>query len=218
MMFLVVVNSGMACNIREHQPENKLRLPSTAVNIAGKDDIAEDWLEITERDGCILSMPYAGTNNFTRKKIYPCARCLLHPEVGQALISANRKANDIGLKIVIYDAYRPLPYQQKMYDVVQDKRYVADPQKGSMHNRGCAVDVGLADSLNQPLDMGTGFDDFSERAAYAAKGLTEIQRKNRSLLRTIMTSSGFRPYEAEWWHFNYKKSDYPLSDYIWPCK
>ncbi|WP_205529482.1 M15 family metallopeptidase [Taibaiella koreensis] len=180
--------------------------------------LPEEWIAIdAAAEGFVLDMPYADTANFTHRKIYDCARCLLRPEAAMALRAAGKQARAAGFRIVIFDAYRPLPYQQKMYDVVPDKRYVADPAKGSMHNRGLAVDVGLADSSGKLLDMGGHFDDFSERAAYHYAALGKLQHSNRAMLRALMTGAGFEPYEGEWWHFNYRKKDYPLSVYLWPC-
>lgn len=219
MMFLAVGNFALGCKGQDKKEiENKIEVRAvTNTTIAKHLVIPSDWVEIRPEDSFLIAMPYADTGNFTHKKIYDCARCLLRPEVSNALILAGHNAATRGFKIVIYDCYRPMPYQEKMYHVVPDKRYVADPKKGSMHNRGCAVDVGLADTLNNLLDMGTDFDDFSEKAAYSSPGLSSKQQGNRTLLRAIMTSAGFKPYEQEWWHFNYKKNDYPLSDYIWPC-
>jgi len=178
----------------------------------------EEWVEIdAAAEGFVLRMAYADTANFTHRKIYDCAHCLLRPEAASALSAAGKQAKAAGFRIVIFDAYRPLPYQQKMYEVVPDKRFVADPVKGSMHNRGLAVDVGLADSAGVLLDMGGHFDDFSPRATYHFAALSMRQHSNRVLLRAFMQKAGFTPYDAEWWHFNYRKKDYPLSSYLWPC-
>lgn len=215
-MFLAAVSVNTACS-RQGKPAAR-KEPRQADTVAAPGlELPSGWLDIGADEDFLVMMPYADTRNFTGKKIYDCPRCLLRNEVAGALIAANCVALAEGYKIVLYDCYRPRPYQQKMYDVVSDKRYVADPAKGSMHNRGCAVDVGLADSKNNLLDMGTGFDDFSKKADYFFIGLTAGQKKNRTLLRTLMTAAGFEPYDREWWHFTYKKKDYPLSDYIWPC-
>lgn len=162
-------------------------------------------------------MAYADTANFMHAKIYPCARCFLRPEAAQALEKAAVIAKSKGYTLVIYDCYRPYPFQQKMYDIVNNPKYVAPPGKGSNHNRGAAVDVSLADENGQLLDMGGDFDDFSQISHYAAKSITVKARKNRRLLRHIMEKSGFTAYNNEWWHFDYKKQRYDTSSFIWEC-
>lgn len=174
-------------------------------------EIKFDSLHIQNR------MAYADTANFMHAKIYPCARCFLRPEVAEALEQAVEIAKGKGYILVIYDCYRPYPFQQKMYDIVNNPKYVAPPGKGSNHNRGAAVDISLADKNGQLLDMGGDFDDFSQISHYAAKGLTRRARKNRRLLRHIMEKSGFTAYNNEWWHFDYKKQRYDTSSFIWGC-
>jgi zinc D-Ala-D-Ala dipeptidase len=107
--------------------------------------------------------------------------------------------------------------QKKMFDLVLNKKYVADPIKGSKHNRGVAVDVSLANSKNQALDMGTEFDDFTEEAHYANAAFESDTRENRIILRKLMIAAGFVPYDNEWWHFNYKNTNYPFSNFEWQC-
>lgn len=176
------------------------------------------WVEVDfEASGMIDRMAYADTANFMHAKIYPCARCYLRPEVGYALIKAGRYAESKNLKLVIYDCYRPYGYQQKMYDIVNDPRYVAPPGKGSNHNRGAAVDLTLADKDGKILDMGNKFDDFSQLSHYASPHISAAAQRNRKLLRKIMVRAGFVPYNNEWWHFDYKKKTYETSNFEWEC-
>ena len=183
------------------------------------DSLPKGWSEIKfDSLGIINKMAYADTANFMHTKIYPCARCMLRPEVADALIKANEIANKKELKLVIFDCYRPYALQAKMYDAVPDSRYVAKPGTGSKHNRGAAVDLSLAKYDGEQLDMGGGFDDFSEVSKYGYKGLEKEQAENRKLLRDIMKQAGFEPYENEWWHFNYNKKLYDLSVYVWDCE
>lgn len=166
----------------------------------------------------INQMVYATDQNFTHQIIYPCAACYLRNEVAYSLIKVQALAMKQKLRLIVFDCYRPLKYQQKMFDLVQDPNYVANPQKGSKHNRGTAVDVGLADMDGHALDMGTEFDDFTDKSHYQAEGLTTEQIKNRKILRDLMLAAQFEPYEKEWWHFNHANSIFPLSNFQWECQ
>lgn len=184
-------------------------------------DVIKDstgWAEIKmDTLGMINKMAYADTANFMKQKIYPCARCFLRPEAAAALEKANKFAKARNLKLVIFDCYRPYGFQQKMYEIVNNPKYVAPPGKGSNHNRGAAVDVSLADSEGSLLDMGNAFDDFSELSHFISPNITEKAQANRKLLRDIMEEAGFMAYDNEWWHFDYKKKQYETSDFRWEC-
>ncbi len=173
---------------------------------------------ILDNEYFLNEMKYATKDNFLKAKIYPCAKCYLRQQVSESLINASKIAKQKGYKLIVFDCYRPLSLQKKMFEIVSNKKYVADPKKGSKHNRGAAVDVGLANEDNTPLDMGTEFDDFSEKAHYSNSEISSIAKNNRLILRNIMTQAGFEPYENEWWHFNFKNVDFPLSDFEWSCQ
>ncbi|MCR5862996.1 M15 family metallopeptidase [Flavobacterium sp. J372] len=176
------------------------------------------WAEVNfESSGIINKMAYATAENFMKQQIYPCARCFLRPEVAAALDRANEAAKDKGLRLVIYDCYRPYSYQKVMYDIVNDPRYVAPPGKGSYHNRGAAVDIALANENGELLDMGGAFDDFSDISHYDNEKVSETGRKNRKLLRKIMVKAGFTPLSSEWWHFDYRSKRFPVSGFKWDC-
>ncbi|WP_116789048.1 M15 family metallopeptidase [Flavobacterium psychrotrophum] len=182
------------------------------------DSLSTEWSEVKfEADGVINKMAYADTANFMHQKVYPCARCLLRPEVAVALDKANALAAEKELRLVIFDCYRPYPIQYKMYEIVNNPKYVAKPGKGSNHNRGRAIDISLADADGNLLDMGGAFDDFSEVSHPDYKDISRKARKNRRLLAKIMTKAGFSIYPYEWWHFDYKQKTYETSDYIWDC-
>lgn len=183
-----------------------------------QDTVNADWAEVDfEASGIINRMAYADTANFMNAKIYPCARCFLRPEVAGALMEANKRANDKHLRLEIYDCYRPYGYQRKMYQIVNNPRYVAPPGKGSNHNRGAAVDLTLADADGNVLDMGNPFDDFSELSQYDNNSISKEAKRNRKLLRSIMVKSGFVPYNNEWWHFDYKQKRYATAGFQWDC-
>lgn len=186
-----------------------------AVSIA--DSLSADWSEIRFDTDVINRMAYADTANFMHQKVYPCARCLLRPEVAKALDKAHEIAVEKGVRLVIFDCYRPYPIQYKMYEIVNNPKYVAKPGKGSNHNRGQAIDISLADMDGNLLDMGGGFDDFSEVSHPGYKGISKQAKANRKLLAKIMTRAGFSIYPYEWWHFDYKQQRYETSEYIWEC-
>lgn len=175
------------------------------------------WKEITTKDGFILDIRYATANNFTKSKIYPCARFFLRKEPAAALLRANKEFRSIGYQLVLYDGYRPGPAQQRLWDKVPDPTYVADPKKGSMHNRGAAIDVSLADLNGKYLDMGTEYDFFGHEAHTDHTDLPSQVLKNRSLLKNILLKHGFTGIRTEWWHFSYRAKSYPLDSWEWKC-
>lgn len=147
---------------------------------------------------------YATKNNFTHRVLYPSAKVYLRKVVAEHLKMVNDYVKQkYNLRLKVFDGYRPLSVQKKMWKIVPDSRYVANPKNGSRHNRGAAVDLTLIDSTGKELDMGTGFDNFTEKAHYNYSGLTEEQKKNRKILRDAMIKFGFEPLETEWWHFDY---------------
>ena len=105
-------------------------------------------------------LKYATSDNFLKTKVYDCAECYLRLKTVKKLIAINTILKKQGLKIKLFDCYRPLDVQKKMWKLVPNTNYVADPKKGSVHNRGCAVDLTLVSLKGVPLDMGTEFDFF----------------------------------------------------------
>lgn len=162
----------------------------------------------------VLDIRYATENNFVGKVLYKSSRAFLRKEAADSL----KKINDYlkknyNLRLKIYDAYRPLSAQWIMWELISNPDYVADPRKGSRHNRGAAVDVTLIDSLGNELDMGTKFDDFSEKASRKFKNFDEKILRNRQILEEAMNKFGFIGLESEWWHYDfYKWKEYGLLD------
>jgi D-alanyl-D-alanine dipeptidase len=152
----------------------------------------------------VTDVRYATTNNFTGKILYPTDKIYIRKVVGEALakIQADLVTN-YNYRLKVFDAYRPLSVQKKMWEILPDDNYVANPAKGSRHNRGAAVDVTIIDSLGNELDMGTEFDNFTEKAHFAYKNLPEKAIFNRTLLRNKMMEYGFNPITTEWWHFDF---------------
>jgi D-alanyl-D-alanine dipeptidase len=164
-------------------------------------------------------MKYATDDNFLKAKVYDCAECFLRLKTINSLIEANKKFIEKGYKIKIFDCYRPLDIQKKMWKIVSNPQYVANPAKGSIHNRGGAVDITLVDSTGKELNMGTSFDFFGIEASHSYPKISVAIKENRELLKTIMISSGFNSFDSEWWHYNLKSG---LTDKIsnakWDCK
>lgn len=154
-----------------------------------------------------LDIRYATENNFVGKKVYPEARAFLQKPAAKALVKVHQKLKKQGLGLVIFDGYRPWSITKLFWEVTsEDKRkFVANPAKGSKHNRGCAVDLSVFDlKTGQLIDMPSGYDEFTERASPDYAGGTEKERANRDMLRRLMEEVGFTVNPNEWWHFDFK--------------
>lgn len=163
----------------------------------------------------VMDVKYATTNNFVGKVLYPTDKVYMRKIVAEKLSEANRYLREnYNLAIKIFDGYRPLSVQKLMWEILPDPRYVADPSKGSRHNRGAAVDITLIDENGNEIEMGTPYDDFTEKAHYDYEELSDDVKANRKLLRDVMIKFGFEPLETEWWHFDFKGwENFPILDY-----
>ncbi len=164
----------------------------------------------------IIDIRYATTNNFMKMKVYPCDKCLLRKTAAISLKKAHDLFKKEGYKIKIYDGYRPLSVQWELWNRTTNKNYVANPKKGSNHNRGCAVDMTLTDMNGKELDMGTPYDFFGPAAHHTYTNLPAKVLKNRLKLKNIMESVGFKSISNEWWHYDYKIK-YSVLDQPLPC-
>ena len=174
-------------------------------------------VELTSLDKSIkLDIRYATADNFVGRPVYPEARAFLQKPAAEAVVKVHRKLKDRGLGIVIFDGYRPWSITKLFWEVVREdqRKFVADPAKGSKHNRGCAVDLSVFDLKTGALiDMPSGYDEFTERASPNYTGGTDQQRTNRDMLRKLMEDVGFTVNPNEWWHFDYKNwQDYAIYD------
>lgn len=174
-------------------------------------------VELITLDNTIkLDIRYATDNNFVGRAVYPEARAFLQKPAAKAVARVHKKLRKQGLGLVIFDGYRPWTITKLFWDVVpEDKRkFVADPAKGSKHNRGCAVDLSIFDlKTGQPIEMPSGYDEFTERASPDYAGGTIQQRANREMLRKLMEDEGFNVNPNEWWHFDYKNwQNYAIYD------
>lgn len=161
---------------------------------------------------------YATENNFLKAQVYECAECYLRAKTAKALIAANNEFLKQGVKIKFFDCYRPNSVQYKMWEIVSNPQYVANPVKGSVHNRGGAVDITLVTKSGELLDMGTDFDFFGWKAYHDNMGLPKIVLKNRKLLKETMEQNGFKSIRSEWWHYNLKGAyQYKVANFNWEC-
>ena len=156
-----------------------------------------------EMPEAIVDLKYACTDNFMHKKLYPpVTTTYLRLAASDALFSVLAELRSKHMTIKIWDAYRPYAVTEEMWERVKDDRYAADPKSGSGHNRGIAVDLTIVDlNTNKELDMGTGFDNFSDSAHQDFKNLPGNVLQNRTLLRSLMEKHGFKALETEWWHY-----------------
>ena len=169
---------------------------------------APDLVELARLDPSIhLDIRYATSNNFTGRKLYAEARAFLQRPAAEALVRANRALKPHGYGLLIFDGYRPWSVTKLFWEVTPpDKhKFVADPQKGSRHNRGCAVDVALYRlRTGKEVPMPSAFDEMSDSAAADYNRGTKEQRRTRALLRQALEKQGFRVNPDEWWHFDYQ--------------
>ena len=161
-----------------------------------------------------IELRYANKNNITGKKIFLEKKCLLIKEAADKLFLASKIAKDFNCKLKIFDAYRPKYVQETLWDFSPNTDFLTDPAKGSPHTRGIAVDLTLIKNMKE-LEMGTDFDDFTEKAFHLSKNVPLRIRKNRALLLSIMTLAGFDFYHKEWWHYQlFQPKKYPLINKI----
>ena len=164
-----------------------------------------------------MDLRYATRNNFAHRVLYDRARCALRRAPAERLRAVAADLAQDGFGLVVYDCYRPLSVQRTLWSLVHDERYVADPRKGSRHNRGAAIDVSLTDREGHALDLGSAYDEFGPRAHRDFSGLTPAQRDRRARLDRAMEAHGFVGLPTEWWHFDaiewelYPVDDLPLS-------
>ena len=177
-------------------------------------------VEITpESHDVRIDLKYATADNFLKEKVYPCDECFLRVKTVKALLEANKTFLDKGFKIKLYDCYRPKAIQKKMWKIVPDANFVANPKKGSIHNRGGAVDISLVDLNEIELDMGTKFDFFGKEASHNYQQFSDTILTNRKFLKEIMLQHNFKSFDSEWWHYNLNGSNKDkVSNQKWDCQ
>jgi D-alanyl-D-alanine dipeptidase len=208
LVFLFLLNL-LNCN---SQTTTNASAPIVTVNdttFVNLKDFSQDFM---------YDMKYATNDNFLKSKVYDCAECYLRYKTVKALILANQRFMKKGFKIKLFDCYRPLDIQKRMWAIVSDPQYVANPSKGSIHNRGGAVDITLVDFEGKELDMGTSFDFFGKEASHDYRDFSKEILNNRNLLRKIMVKEHFNSFDSEWWHYNLKAGlNDRVSNFKWKC-
>ncbi len=163
-----------------------------------------------------LDIRYASTNNFMRSKFYKNERAFFNISAADRLIEAKNELKELGYGIIIYDAYRPWFVTKMFWEGTPEnlKHFVANPENGSSHNKGCAIDIGLYDiETGESIVMISGYDEFTERAYTNYMGGSKKQRDIRDMLIQVMERNDFTVYEYEWWHFNYNGCDSGIMNY-----
>jgi D-alanyl-D-alanine dipeptidase len=176
-----------------------------------------DLVELVKLDPTIkLDIRYATKNNFLGKPVYKQARAFLQRPAAEALVRINQSLRKQGYGLIIHDGYRPWYVTKIFWDVTpEDKKiFVADPAKGSRHNRGCAVDLSLFDlKTGKEVTMPSEYDEMTERSHIDYACATAETKRLRDLLRAAMEADGFAVYEPEWWHYDYKDwKEYPIGN------
>jgi zinc D-Ala-D-Ala dipeptidase len=176
-----------------------------------------DLVELTKVDPSIhLDIRYATTNNFTGRSVYRQARAFLQRPAAEALARVHQGLKQKGYGLLVFDGYRPWVVTQFFWDTAskneREIEFVANPKRGSKHNRGCAVDLSLFElASGAEVQMPSTYDEFSERAYPRYAGGSAESRAMRDLLRAAMEAEGFEVYRSEWWHFDYKDwPEYPI--------
>lgn len=199
-------------------PQAVARAVATPPAIDSLDYDTTQWLELIALDSSIrLDIRYATPNNFVGQVMYACPRCFLRPAAARAVVAAHQELQQERLGLKMFDCYRPRDVQWKLWEIFPKPGYVADPRKGSIHNRGGAVDLTIVDSTGQELPMGTDFDFFGPKANHTYTELPKEVLANRQKLKALMGQYGFSPIRSEWWHYNYREAQYELADEEWNC-
>lgn len=174
-----------------------------------------DLVELKYLDPTIkLDIRYATSNNFVGKPVYKEARAFLQRPAAEALVRINQALKKKGYGLLVFDGYRPWAITKVFWDVTpaDKKQFVANPAQGSRHNRGCAVDLSLYDlKTGKEVQMPGEYDEMTERSYPNYTGGTAEQRRARDVLRSAMEADGFKVFDVEWWHFDFKDwREYPI--------
>jgi len=210
--------SGETFKIEPQHPLDRLRKLALEAKPPAEngDFLKSDLVDLAKFEGVKFDIRYATENNFLSTKFYTSEKAYLQRPAAEALGRAQKKLAEHGYGLLIHDGYRPWFVTKMFRDATPAKfhNFVADPLKGSRHNRGCAVDLTLYDlKTGKPVEMPSGYDEFSDRAFADYPGGTSRQRWLRDLLRRAMEDEGFTVYDEEWWHFDYKDwKKYPIGN------
>ena len=166
----------------------------------------------------VYELKYATPNNFLKQAVYDCGECYLRKSTAEALVKANEAFKQLGYRIKLFDCYRPLSVQKKMWKILPGTHYVANPAKGSKHNRGAAVDLTLVDAQGKELNMGTPFDFFGKEAHHTYTQHSKEVLENRKLLKETLDKYNFKSIYSEWWHYEYRpEMQSKVENFEWQC-
>jgi D-alanyl-D-alanine dipeptidase len=166
----------------------------------------------------VYDIKYATDDNFLKQKVYDCPECYLRLNTAKAIIKANEDFKQMGFRLKIFDCYRPHDVQKKMWAILPGTHYVANPKRGSIHNRGGAVDVTLVDNQGNELDMGTPFDYFGKEAHHTYTKHSNTIQNNRNILKNTLKKHGFKSIYSEWWHYEILGArQEKISNFKWQC-
>ena len=166
----------------------------------------------------VYELKYATPDNFLKQAVYDCGECYLRKSTAEALVKANEAFKQLGYRIKLFDCYRPLSVQKKMWKILPGTHYVANPAKGSKHNRGAAVDLTLVDAEGKELNMGTPFDFFGKEAHHTYTQHSKEVLENRKLLKETLNKYNFKSIYSEWWHYEYRpEMQSKVENFEWQC-
>ena len=166
----------------------------------------------------VYELKYATPDNFLKQAVYDCGECYLRKSTAEALVKANEAFKQLGYRIKLFDCYRPLSVQKKMWKILPGTHYVANPAKGSKHNRGAAVDLTLIDAQGKELNMGTPFDFFGKEAHHTYTEHPKEVLENRKLLKETLDKYNFKSIYSEWWHYEYRpEMQSKVENFEWQC-
>ncbi len=210
-------DDGSTFRVALARPVAEVRSSALAASppVEGGERRKPDLVDLTTLDPTIkLDIRYATANNFAGTPFYSSAHAFMQRPAAEALVRAHRGLKEKGYGLLIHDAYRPWYVSKMFWDATPASAhgFVADPSKGSKHNRGCAVDLTLYDlATGRPIEMVGGYDEFSSRSSPDYPGGTSRQRWHRELLRRAMEAQDFTVNAVEWWHFDHRNwPNYPL--------
>jgi zinc D-Ala-D-Ala dipeptidase len=205
---ILLIALAFACTTAVQLPRNQYGLevvPDEATYLRLVESAAEKKLVDLSTLGIATDIRYATENNFMKRKLYPVAEAWLRAPAAAALVNVQKELAEKGLAIKVFDAYRPYRVTEAMWEPIKNPDYVADPSKGSRHNRGAAVDLTLIDlATGAEIEMPTPYDDFTPRAHHDFNDLSAGALRNRALLRDVMTRNGFDALPSEWWHYDFR--------------
>lgn len=208
-LFLIVFIFLANCCAAQCKTDAKVISNKEGLLLSVKNDPAKKLIDLGRAiPGLVIDMRYATTHNFTNTILYHHPRPYLREAPANALRQVQDELRKRGLALKLYDAFRPFSVTCKIWRMVPDRRYAANPRKGSNHNRALAVDLTIIDiKTGRELDMGTGYDCFTDTAHHSFTQLPEQVLANRKLLKGIMRKYGFGLVPDEWWHYQWPNND-----------